>query len=196
VAWPWCLRPLCQFFKSPPSPNKLKASFPPDLDLEDLAGSSYFPSLRQARSSTSLLVGRGGEGMGSRSGPACLVKAGAEDPEVVRSPRYVTSPARGPVLSAYLVSAVWASAAATCVSPPTEGRLLCADLLRPPSPARGRCSELMAGRLSPTVAAKFLPLIAPCSSPGDGHVSARAPPQRRAIAVYLQRPVHGPCKRR
>jgi hypothetical protein len=132
VAWAWCLWPLCQLFRSPPSSNNLKAGFPLDLDLEDPTGSSSFPRLYKARSSTSPLAGRGGEGMESGSGPAFLVGARLEEPEVVVPPRYVISPARGLVLFAYLVPAVRASAAASCVSPPDGSR---SSPCRPSSPA-------------------------------------------------------------
>jgi hypothetical protein len=79
--------------------------------------------------------------MGSGSGLAFLAGARLEEPEVVVPPRYVISPTRGLVQFAYLVPAVRASAAASCVSPPDGSRLLCADHLCLPPPARGRCGE-------------------------------------------------------
>jgi hypothetical protein len=85
--------------------------------------------------------GEGDSGLfGSPAGDPALRAQG------VLSPRTVTSPARGPVLTAILGVAELSSCyAATPLFMSMDGIHICAFLLRLPPPARGRCGEFDGG---------------------------------------------------
>jgi hypothetical protein len=103
--------------------------------------SSSIPSSSQVRSTASPSASRGDEGMGSTLDPAFAMEVGAEGFEGVSSPRCVTSPARGPVLTAHLERRVRASAAMACVLLHAGWCLPCVGILCLPPPTCGRCSE-------------------------------------------------------